>query len=58
MFNSRILEEIISSQTPTCSKFVNKNLEHILNFIVSTAQNAAATSRGVNINEVLMFYVN
>lgn len=55
MFYSRILEEIISSKTSTCSKFVNKNLEHILNFIVSTAQNAAATSRGVNINKVINF---
>lgn len=43
----RILEEITSSKTPTCDKFVKKNLEQIQNFILSTAQNVAATSRGV-----------
>ncbi|XP_022172679.1 RRP12-like protein isoform X2 [Myzus persicae] len=42
----RILEEICSSKSPTCNKFVKKNFENIQNFILSTAQNAAATSRG------------
>lgn len=47
IFINRILEEITSSKTPTCDKFVKKNLEHIQNFILSTAQSVAATSRGV-----------
>ncbi|XP_008183768.1 RRP12-like protein isoform X2 [Acyrthosiphon pisum] len=42
----RILEEICSSKSLTCNKFVKKNFENIQNFILSTAQNAAATSRG------------
>ncbi|XP_060843061.1 RRP12-like protein [Rhopalosiphum padi] len=42
----RILEEISSSKSSTCNKFVKKNFDNIQNFIISTAQNAAATSRG------------
>ncbi|XP_050436764.1 RRP12-like protein [Adelges cooleyi] len=42
----RILEEISASQTPTCDRFIRKNMENIRNFILSTAQSAAATSRG------------
>jgi len=48
VFFYRILEEISSSKSPTCNKFVKKHFENIQNFILSTAQNVAATSRGVN----------
>lgn len=56
MFFNRILEEISSSKTPNCDKFVKKNLEHIRNFILSTAQNATPTSRGVSVFYLKFFF--